>query len=157
MVIQLVHDDLENLQKRKGNLKYRSLVDAHDPLMLNLYAGVQFRDLVPDWKRRIVIDTPPSRRRARSRGRVSFWEIDFSCVAERRTTVHLCHRLIGSSSKKLKGSVRLYIESSLDTEIELTLQKHSIQGIMFCDCSTVVERALRLSVICTLILSGLSV
>jgi hypothetical protein len=49
-----------------------------DSLMFNLYTGVQFRSLVPDWKgisSSLFIDTPPGRARSNDSGmRASFWE-----------------------------------------------------------------------------------
>jgi len=109
--------------------------------MFNVYTGVGFLSLVPDWKgisTSIVIDAPPGRARSTHAGtRVSFWEsmsgkrlsqgglIALVWQSGRRTTVHL--GIIASSSKELKESVRQdmdYIQLRIvffDTEIELLI------------------------------------
>jgi hypothetical protein len=85
--VQLVHDDfkaqprkktkLAELLKSKGG-KYRAQADTQDSLMFNVYTGVDFESLVPDWKgisASIIIDTPPGCARSNnSRMRTSFWE-----------------------------------------------------------------------------------
>lgn len=85
--VQLVHDDLTAPQRKKTKLsellkskggKYRGQADMQDSLMFNVYTGVEFRSLVPDWKgisSSIIIDTPPGRARSNNAHmRASFWE-----------------------------------------------------------------------------------
>jgi len=85
--VQLVHDDLTSAQRQKTRLsdllkskggKYRGQGDMQDSLMFNVYTGVKFSSLVPDWKgisSSIIIDTPPGRARSNnSKMRASFWE-----------------------------------------------------------------------------------
>ena len=148
--VQLVHDDLQRPQinrtklgellEKKGG-KYRSLIDTQDSLMFNVYTGIRFSSLVPDWKgisTSIVIDAPPGRARSDAAGRrVAFWEsmsgkrlsqgglIGLVWQSGRRTTVHL--GIIASSSKELTESVRQnmdYIKLRIvffDPEIELRI------------------------------------
>lgn len=128
--VQLVHDDLNEPQIKKTKLwdllqkqggKYRGLVDTQDSLMFNVYTGVQFMSLVPDWKgisTSILIDTPPGRARSgRPSQRAAFWEsmsgkrlsqgglIALIWQSGRRITVHL--GIIAGSSKELADHVRL--------------------------------------------------
>ncbi|KDR70088.1 hypothetical protein GALMADRAFT_255486 [Galerina marginata CBS 339.88] len=127
--VQLVHDDLnerrvkktklaELLQKQGG--KYRGMVDTQESLMFNVYTGVEFVSLVPDWKgmsTSLVIDTPPGRARSdRPSKRVSFWEsmsgkrlsqgglVALVWVSGRKTAVHL--GVIANSSKELTEYLR---------------------------------------------------
>jgi len=85
--VQLVHDDITAPQRKKTKLsellknrggKYRGQADMQDSLMFNVYTGVKFCSLVPDWKgisSSILINTPPGRARSSSAGmRASFWE-----------------------------------------------------------------------------------
>jgi hypothetical protein len=85
--VQLVCDDLTAPQRKKTKLaellkskggKYRGQADMQDSLMFNIYTGVQFRSLVPDWKgisSSLIIDTPPGRARSNNASvRASFWE-----------------------------------------------------------------------------------
>ncbi|KAG1731512.1 uncharacterized protein EDB91DRAFT_1154350 [Suillus paluster] len=85
--VQLVHDDLKTQPRKKTKLaellknkggKYRGLADTQDSLMFNVYTGVDFVSLVPDWRgisASVVIDAPPGRARSEnSRARTSFWE-----------------------------------------------------------------------------------
>ncbi|OAX35178.1 hypothetical protein K503DRAFT_858768 [Rhizopogon vinicolor AM-OR11-026] len=85
--VQLIHDDMTAPQHKKTKLaellknrggKYRGQADMQDSLMFNVYTGVQFRSLVPDWKgisSSIIIDTPPGRARSNNpAARASFWE-----------------------------------------------------------------------------------
>lgn len=148
--VQLVHDDLGQNQfsrtklgeiiQRKGG-KYRGLVDTQDSLMFNIYSGVHFVSLVPDWKgisTSVIIDTPPGRARSnRAESRVSFWKsmsgkrlfqgglIALVWHSGRRTSVHL--GTIVSSIKELTESARLhsdYISLRIvffDTKVELRI------------------------------------
>ena len=122
--MQLVNDDLNEPQIRKTKLwdllqkqggKYRGLADTQDSLMFNVYTGVQFTSLVPDWKgisTSLLIDTPPGRARSgQARQRAAFWEsmsgkrlsqgglIALVWKSGRRTDVHL--GIIASPSKEL--------------------------------------------------------
>ncbi|OJA18637.1 hypothetical protein AZE42_01786, partial [Rhizopogon vesiculosus] len=85
--VQLIHDDMTSPQHKKTKLaellknrggKYRGQADAQDSLMFNVYTGVQFCSLVPDWRgisSSIIIDTPPGRARSNNAAmRASFWE-----------------------------------------------------------------------------------
>lgn len=85
--VQLVHDDFKTQLRKKTKLaellkskggKYRGQADTQDSLMFNVYTGVDFESLVPDWRgisASIIIDTPPGRARSNnSRMRTSFWE-----------------------------------------------------------------------------------
>ncbi|KAG1904255.1 uncharacterized protein F5891DRAFT_1206968, partial [Suillus fuscotomentosus] len=85
--VQLVHDDLKTQSRKKTKLaellknkggKYRGQADTQDSLMFNVYTGVDFVSLVPDWKgisASIVVDAPPGRARSNnSHMRTSFWE-----------------------------------------------------------------------------------
>ena len=85
--VQLVHDDLTAAKSQKTKLsdllenrggKYRGQADTQDNLMFNVYTGVKFCSLIPDWKgisASIIIDTPPGRARSTESGmRASFWE-----------------------------------------------------------------------------------
>lgn len=85
--VQLVHDDLKTQSRKKTKIaellknkggKYRGQADTQDSLMFNVYTGVDFVSLVPDWKgisTSIVVDAPPGRARSNnSHMRTSFWE-----------------------------------------------------------------------------------
>ena len=109
--------------------------------MFNVYTGIRFSSLVPDWKgisTSIVIDAPPGCARSHAAGRrVAFWEsMSGKCLSQgglialvwqsgRRTTVHL--GIIASSSKELTEFVRQnmdYIKLRIvffDPEIELRI------------------------------------
>ncbi|KAF8959737.1 hypothetical protein BDZ97DRAFT_1666780 [Flammula alnicola] len=85
--VQLVYDDLKSVSSKRTKLtelllsnggRYRGLADSQDSLMFNVYTGVRFISLVPDWRgisTNIFIDTPPGRARSNAPGkRAAFWE-----------------------------------------------------------------------------------
>jgi len=148
--VQLVHDDLSQKQLARTKLgeilkknggKYCGLIDTQDSLMFNVYTGVRFVSLVPDWKgisTRVIIDVPPGRARSNHAGsRVSFWQsmggkrlfqgglIGLVWQSGRRTAVHL--GTIVSSTKELTDYARLNPDHIalrivfFDTKLELRI------------------------------------
>lgn len=86
--IQAVLDDLKSPSKNRQNQlsevrkkrggKYRGQGPTGDTLLFNIYTGVLFTGIAPDWRGLSVslsIDTPPGRARSnQSRSRQAFWE-----------------------------------------------------------------------------------
>ncbi|KAG2361405.1 hypothetical protein BDR07DRAFT_1472123 [Suillus spraguei] len=122
--IQLVHDDLKTQPRKKTKLadllknkggKYRGQADTQDSIMFNVYTGVDFESLVPDWRgisASIVVDAPPGRARSNnSRMRTSFWE--------------------GMSGKRLSqgGLIALVWQSGNDISVHLGVIANSLQDL----------------------------
>jgi hypothetical protein len=122
--VQLVHDDFKTQPRKKTKLaellktkggKYRGQADTQDSLMFNVYTGVDFESLVPDWRgisASIVIDTPPGRARSNnSHMRTSFWE--------------------GMSGKRLSqgGLIALVWQSGNDISVHLGVIASSLRDL----------------------------
>jgi len=123
--VQLVHDDLTAAKSQKTKLsdllenrggKYRGQADTQDNLMFNVYTGVKFCSLIPDWKgisASIIIDTPPGRARSIESGmRASFWE--------------------GMSGKRLfqGGLIALIWQSGKDIAVHLGVIVNSVKELV---------------------------
>ncbi|KAF9555859.1 P-loop containing nucleoside triphosphate hydrolase protein [Agrocybe pediades] len=148
--VQLVQDDLTSprldrtklavLLKNKGG-KYNGMVDSQNSLLFNVYTGVEFTSIVPDWKgmsTSIILDTPPGRaRNDKSKDRVFFWEsmsgkrltqgglIAFIWQSGPSAPVSVYLGIVANSSKEItdyvkddKEHVKLRIVF-FDTEVEL--------------------------------------
>ncbi|KAG2153743.1 uncharacterized protein EDB93DRAFT_1134566 [Suillus bovinus] len=122
--VQLIYDDLKTLSRKKTKLsellknrggKYRGHADTQDSLMFNVYTGVDFGSLVPDWRgisASIVVDAPPGRARSNnSRMRTSFWE--------------------GMSGKRLSqgGLIALVWQSGNDISVHLGVIASSLKDL----------------------------
>jgi hypothetical protein len=176
--VQLVYDDLRSPKRAQSKLielllkkggKYHGLVGSQESLMFNVYSGVRFGPLVPDWKgisTSILIDTPPGRARSdRPGARVAFWEgmsgkrlfqgglIALVWVSRNEVAVHL--GVIASSVKDLTEHVRANKESVrlrvvfFDTKLQLRVlqdlrnPQSSRGGIRFLVESPVMFEAIR--------------
>ncbi|KAG0698145.1 hypothetical protein DFH29DRAFT_943008 [Suillus ampliporus] len=122
--VQLIHDDLKiqprkktklaELLKNKGG-RYRGQADTQDSLMFNVYTGVDFVSLVPDWRgisASVIVDTPPGRARSsNSHMRTSFWE--------------------GMSGKRLfqGGLIALMWQSGNDVAVHLGVIANSLKDL----------------------------
>ncbi len=166
--VQLVHDDLSQKQLNRTKLgeilkksggKYCGLIDTQDSLMFNVYTGVRFVSLVPDWKgisTKVIIDVPPGRARSNHAGsRVSFWKsmggkrlfqgglIALVWRSGRRTAVHL--GTIVSSTKELTDSAQLHPDNIVlrivffDTKLELRILQELRNNTFQSDTKLLVE------------------
>ncbi|KAF5338167.1 hypothetical protein D9758_014721 [Tetrapyrgos nigripes] len=159
--VQNVRNDLLSMRQRRTRMheifskqggKYRGFNNSQDSVIFNVYTGVSFSYLVPDWRglaTLLTIDTPPGRARSQGSGaRTAYWEsmggkrLMQGCLValiwEEGNDVDVYLGTMTSSTKDLKDSAAssasrlelkvVFFDDSVQMRVLQSLRQHSGGG-----------------------------